>query len=317
MLCCVQEHSKSLLEQGPGGFPGKQDYPPYPPELLGLAPKPDSNSPDQTAAAGSPTSVIVSRQITPPSANPRDLTGADQRLAEADSLLDQPGAADICGAALQKQAPAQEAGSDSNGTGSTISQAPLPLADAESAAPIRIQARPPSQAADSSHGPVQMQIDSAAQAPEQQQQAVGFHQPASGSGSPQQPAVGSHQPASCNGSPQQQAVGSHQPASCNGSPQQQAVGSHQPPSCNGSPQQQDATEGTGQSRVAVWQPVADFPIHSITEVTCMKLLPECLADLSKVRVCAAVLRNATRAAWNNHTGNMRRSVSHDSACDIG
>ena len=286
MSCCVQEHSKSLLEQGPGGFPGKQDYPPYPPELLGLAPKPDSSSPDQAAAVGSPTSVTVSRQITAPAANPRDPTGVDQRLAEADSLLDQPGAADICGAALQKQALAQEAGSDSNGTGSTISQAPLPLADAESAAPIRIQAGPPSQAADSSHGPVQMQIDSAAQAPEQQ------------------------------------AVGSHQPASGSGSPQQQAAGSHQPASCNGSPQQQDATEGTGQSRVAVWQPVADFPIHSITEVTCMKLLPECLADLSKVKVCAAVLHNATRAAWNNHTGTMRRSVStrslsHDTACDIG
>ena len=56
-------------------------------------------------------------------------------------------------------------------------------------------------------------------------------------------------------------------------------------------QQQDnpasAEEGTaaderGQDIVVAWQPVADFPVHSITEVACMKLLPEFLQDMAQV-----------------------------------
>ncbi|KAL0054710.1 hypothetical protein WJX82_001301 [Trebouxia sp. C0006] len=52
-----------------------------------------------------------------------------------------------------------------------------------------------------------------------------------------------------------------------------------------------AEEGTeadvrGQDVVVAWHPVADFPVHSITEVACVKLLPEFLQDMAQVAVAS-------------------------------
>ncbi len=47
-----------------------------------------------------------------------------------------------------------------------------------------------------------------------------------------------------------------------------------------------AADETGQDVVA-WHPVADFPVHSITEVACMKLLPEFLQDMAQVQTISS------------------------------
>ncbi len=56
------------------------------------------------------------------------------------------------------------------------------------------------------------------------------------------------------------------------------------PACEGSLQQEAAAEDGAQGRVAAWKPVADFSVHSITEVACMKLLLGFVEDMAKV-VC--------------------------------
>ena len=52
-------------------------------------------------------------------------------------------------------------------------------------------------------------------------------------------------------------------------------------------QQSPSAGSRGGDENVPWQPVADFPVQSITEVTCMKLLPDFLQDMTLVTCFAA------------------------------
>lgn len=192
----IQEQSQHLLEEGSSGSgQGKQHDLPYSPEVLGLAPVAHLATQDQQAGPEEPASSPVDQGAMPASSHAasKHLPGVSAAVPEADR---------------QQQAPGQEADAMSSGSGSgtTISQAAPPLADAESPPPAEVTSQ-----AHQTH------------AAERQQQ---------------------------------------------GNPASAEEGA--------------AADKRGQDVVVTWQPVADFPVHSITEVACMKLLPEFLQDMAQV-----------------------------------
>ena len=222
----TQEQSQHLLDEGSSGSgQGKQHDLPYSPEGLGLAP----DAQHQQAGPDQPASPPVSQQQR---ANPdiaMSLPEADHRSHSAQAQHSGSGVADegampasshaaskhlpgisaaVSKADRQQQAPGQEADAMSSGSGSgtTISQAVPPLADAESPQPAEVNSQ-----AHQTHVSERHQQDN--------------------------------------------------PASAEGGA---------------------AADERGQDGVVAWQPVADFPVHSITEVACMKLLPEFLQDLAQV-----------------------------------
>ena len=216
-----------MLEEGSNGSgQGKQHDLPYSPEVLGLVPVAQPDTQHQQAELASPP-VTQQQRADPDFAT--SLPGADHSNHPAQAQQSGSGVADkgampasphaaskhlpgvsaaVPEADRQQQEPGQEADAMSSGSGSgtTISQAVPPFADAESP--------PLAEVTSQSHQ---------THASERQQQ--------------------------------------NNPAS--------------------------AEEGTeadvrGQDVVVAWHPVADFPVHSITEVACVKLLPEFLQDMAQV-----------------------------------
>jgi len=249
----VQEHSKHLLEEGSSGSgQGKQHDLPYSPEELGLAPVAQPDTQDQQAGPDKPASPPVTQQedwsqgcaiaFSPTHANQQcaepnsatGLPGADHSDHPAQAQQSSSGVADegampasphaaskhlpgisaaVPEADRQQQAPGQEADAISSGSGSgtTISQAVPPLADAESPQPAEVTSQ-----AHQTHASERQQQDNPASA-----------------------------------------------------------------------EQGNAADERGQDVVVAWQPVADFPVHSITEVACMKLLPEFLQDMAQVQTSSS------------------------------
>ncbi len=248
----IQEHSKHLLEEGSSGSgQGKQHDMPYSPEILGLAPVAQPYTQDQEAGPDKPASPPVTQQdwsqdpaiaVNPTDASqPRaepgcatSLPGADHSSHPAQAQQSGSGVADegampasshaankhlpglsaaVPEADRQQQAPGQEADAMSGGSGSgtTISQAVPPLADAESPPPAEVTSQ-----AHQTHGLERQQQDNPA-----------------------------------------------------------------------STEQGAAADERGQNVVVTWQPVAHFLVHSITEVACMKLLPQFLQHMAQVQTSSS------------------------------
>jgi len=214
-----------LLEEGSNGSgQGKQHDLPYSPEVLGPVAQPDTQH--QQAELASPP-VTQQQRADPDFAT--SLPGADHSNHPAQAQQSGSGVADkgampasphaaskhlpgvsaaVPEADRQQQAPGQDADAMSSGSGSgtTISQAAPPFADAESPPPAEVTSE-----AHQTHASERQQQDNPASA-----------------------------------------------------------------------EQGAAADERGQDVVVAWHPVADFPVHSITEVACVKLLPEFLQDMAQV-----------------------------------
>ncbi len=220
-----------MLEEGSSASgQGKQYDLPYSPEILGLDPV---AQPDTQHQQAEPTSPPVTQQQRTDPAFASSLPGADHSSHPAQAQQSGSGVADEgampaspCAASKhlpgvsaavpeadrQQQAPGQDADAMSSGSGSgtTISQAAPPFADAESPPPAEVTSE-----AHQTHASERQQQDNPASA-----------------------------------------------------------------------EQGAAADERGQDVVA-WHPVADFPVHSITEVACMKLLPEFLQDMAQVHTSSS------------------------------
>lgn len=239
----MQALSKQFLEEG------KQHDLPYPPELLGLAPPPPLRSPDQQAALPGPAPQPIMGQDS--SLNP----GHAHTLTNHQQQRDQSGLTAILTAGISE--------GDACGSHATQTQHQGLGPAADNAGPAPLQA-------------VEQDLPGSSAAVSEavrQRQASGREADAVSNGT--DTTVSQAQP------PLADADSAQLPDEC--SVGLQHHGHIEPIQMqSATPQEDNAAEGNAQSIVVAWQPVADFPVHSITEVACMKMLPGFLSDMAQV-----------------------------------
>ena len=298
-----------------------EQHPPYSPHLLGLAPPPATPSPEQpaapvqqnppaspqlTAPPGSTQQVAQgtaqsSEKLSAPHSLPGN-TAASAHEHSVDSMPQgtRPGALDGSSPAVgaghaawvQQETPAAgqaaeaEAGeavgearlagegAQASGSATTLTQHSAPANEALSRAPALTHGAKGT--GNSRQTSAQVNDDPAGvrfTAPGQQQIAAAGQAEAN---------------ASPNVSPAQM-LGSSAGMSSTTPGQQQSQGNGQ---CEAGAITREGSEGCcspqppGEGRADVWRPTAEGPVHSITEVACMHLLPPFLIEISQVAVTA-------------------------------
>lgn len=254
----MQALSKQLLEEG------KQHDLPYPPELLGLAPPPPLRIPDQQAAPPSPAPQPIMGQGS--SLEP----GHTHTLTNLQQQRDQSGLPMLTAGITE---------GDACGSHAPQTQHQGPGSAADNAGPAFLHAveqdLPGSSAA----------VSEAAR----QRQAPGQEADAVSNGT--DTTVSQAEPPSAD------AESAQLPDSSSlGLPQNSYIEPIQVQSATS--QEDNAAEGNAQGIVVAWQPVADFPVHSITEVACMKMLPGFLQDMAQVMTDPCASRLTSPHFWN-------------------
>lgn len=259
-------------------------HPPYPANLLGLAPAPALLSPQQLAAADDPAinPAATSGQIQHQPASGTDAFGNDSHSAAAQERTQGPstigtqtlanGSHTAAAQDKDRQAVMPASRAEASDSGTTLTESSAVVDEAFSRAPAPKPAHGTHMATNHEHvGPVSAQMQDLAAAPSlhiaAQQHSQSQVDPQQSTNAPDSSPLGS---------PEQRATRTASPRGITGSPGAQAAS---PAATAASP---------GQRTPDIWKPVVDFDVHSITDVACMQLLPEFLQDISQVMIMNAM-----------------------------